>query len=129
MIVVDSSVWIDHFRDNRTTSVLTLRATSSQSTIIVGDLVLMELLQGARDDRHASEIEDSLRKFIVAPMMSEEVVQRAARIYRQLRGDGITIRKTIDLIIATFCLINGYTLLQDDRDFQPIAQRFGLRIA
>lgn len=91
--------------------------------------MLLELLQGARDDRHASEIERGLRQFIVAPMVSDVVVERAAGFYRRLRADGLTIRKTIDLIIATFCLVNGYRLLHDDRDFQPFAERFGLQLA
>lgn len=62
-------------------------------------------------------------------MMSEAVATEAARLYRLLRADGITIRKTVDLVIATFCLLNEHELLQDDRDFQPFADRFGLRLA
>lgn len=100
-----------------------------RSQIIVGDLVMLELLQGARDSRHAETIEFGLREFVIASMMSDVVVRRAAGIYRDLRTEGITIRKTVDLIIATFCIVNRFRLLHDDRDFRPIAERFDLRLA
>lgn len=106
-----------------------LRESIQQDVVVVGDLVLLEVLQGARDDLHAARLERELRYFPVLPMMSETVATEAARLYRILRADGITIRKTVDLVIATFCLLNDHALLQDDRDFMPIAERFGLRLA
>ncbi|MBC8130655.1 MAG: PIN domain nuclease [Rhizobiaceae bacterium] len=128
MIVVDTSVWINHFRNDLTQSVRYLRSLDRPSEVLTGDLVLLEVLQGARDDRHSKQLETVLRAFPVVPMMSEPVAVEAARIYRVLRGDGFTIRKTVDLIIATFCILNGHALVQDDRDFRPIAERFDLRL-
>ena len=129
MIVVDSSVWIAHFRNSDTPEVRKLRATSRKRNIIVGDLVLLEVLQGARDERHARQMGDVLRQFTNLPLMDADTPGEAARIYRTLRADGITIRKTVDLIIATFCLLGDHHLLHSDRDFTPIAERFGLRLA
>ena len=129
MIVVDSSVWIAHFRNADTPQVRQLRTISRKRNIVVGDLVLLEVLQGARGERHAKQIEDALRQFTPVQMMSASLPAEAASIYRILRADGITIRKTVDLIIATFCLLGGHHLLHSDRDFTPIVERFGLRLA
>ena len=129
MIVVDSSVWIAHLRNADTPQVRQLRTISRKRNIVVGDLVLLEVLQGARGERHAKQIEDALRQFTPVQMMSASLPAEAASIYRILRADGITIRKTVDLIIATFCLLGGHHLLHSDRDFTPIVERFGLRLA
>lgn len=128
MIVVDTSVWIGYLRGSDSRSVQMLRHSIQQDAVLVGDLVLLELLQGARDDAHAALLYGELAFFPIVPMMSELVSVKAASIYRSLRADGVTIRKTVDLVIATFCLVNDHELLQDDRDFQPVADRFGLRL-
>lgn len=128
MILVDSSVWIAHFRSWRTEQVLRLRAQNPDD-IVVGDLVLLELLQGARDDRHAARIASELAEFETVPLSSPALVPIAASNYRSLRGRGITIRRTVDLIIATFCIESGYALLQQDRDFLPFSQHLGLELA
>ncbi|KAB0679700.1 type II toxin-antitoxin system VapC family toxin [Aureimonas leprariae] len=127
MIVVDTSVWIDYLRDADDPRVETLASLDS-AEIIVGDLVLLEVLQGARTDQHASGLEDELRRFRIVPMTSPALAVEAARIYRALRAEGVTIRKTVDLAIATFCIANGHALLQSDRDFEAIARRFPLRL-
>ncbi len=128
MIVVDSSVWINHFRNDLTREVRLLRANWRASRTLVGDLVLLEILRGARNDVDAARLERELRQFLVVPMMSDAVAVDAARIYRTLRGEGVTIRKTVDLAVATFCIANDHTLLQNDRDFAAIAARFPLRL-
>lgn len=88
---------------------------------------MAEVLQGARDDRHASRLEVLLRRFEVLPMVGDEVAVEAARNFRALRARGVTIRKTMDLIIGTFCIMEGYVLLHDDRDFLPMERHLGLR--
>lgn len=130
MIVVDSSVWIANLRGQTTEAVRKLfKHLERPDEILVGDVILLEVLQGARDDGHAALIERNLRRFRVEPMLDEDLAILAARHYRHLRQRGITVRKTIDMIIGTFCLERGHVLLHDDRDFDPIAFVLGLRIA
>ncbi|WP_152047640.1 type II toxin-antitoxin system VapC family toxin [Aureimonas psammosilenae] len=129
MIFVDSSVWIDLFRAHSTPATRLLMEHSNKMDLIVGDLVLLEILRGARDHNHAAKLEAKLRRLPIVQTMSPEVAVEGARIYRELRAEGITIRKTVDLAIASFCILNGHALLQSDRDFLPIAERFGLRLA
>ena len=131
MIVVDSSVWIANLRGADIEGVRKLRAyaESEDDQLIVGDLVLLEVLQGARDEAQAARIERSLRRYPVAAMLDDTLAVRAAYNYRSLRGRGITVRKTIDMIIGTFCIEGGHTLLHADRDFDPMVQHLGLRVA
>lgn len=126
MIVVDSSVWIGQFRGADTPAVIRLTETIDENEIVVGDLVLLEVLQGARDDAHAINLERRLRKFTVERMLDDVIAVNAARNYRMLREQGITVSKTADLIIATFCVERGHSLLHDDRDFDAIAAPLGL---
>jgi predicted nucleic acid-binding protein len=129
MMVVDSSVWIALLRRHDTPPVRQLKAVRNPREIIVGDVVLLEVLRGARDDRHAAQIERELRQFTIERMLDVSISIRAAGIYRHLRQRGVTIRKTVDLIIATFCLDRGYSLLHADRDFDPLARYMGLQVA
>ena len=130
MIVVDSSVWIATLRQLETQSVKTLRALTlaNDKQILVGDLVLLEVLQGARDDAHAARIERNMRRFAVVPMLDDALALRAAQGFRTLRAKGVTIRKTVDLIIGTYCMAFGHRLLHDDRDFGPMATHLGLQL-
>ncbi|MCC6205085.1 MAG: PIN domain nuclease [Hyphomicrobiales bacterium] len=128
MIIVDSSVWIDYFRGIENDHVSHLRDRSPDD-VIVGDLILMELLQGARDDKHAARIASHLGEFVVVSLCGPQLAVAAARNYRYLRAKGITIRRTIDVIIATYCIEHGYLLLHRDRDFSPFAQHLGLELA
>lgn len=129
MIVVDSSVWIGHLRDLDTASVRRLRALDhAGDPVLVGDLIMLKVLQGARDEEHAGRIERALRQFPVAAMLDAELAVRAARNARRLRGLGVTVRNTIDIIIGTFCIERGHVLLHDDRDFMPMATHLGLRV-
>ncbi|MBX5241022.1 PIN domain nuclease [Rhizobium sp. NLR22b] len=128
MIVVDSSVWIAHLRGMENAARRRLQNIEDPLEILVGDLILMEVLQGARNDRHATTIAN-LRQFTIRPMLDDSLAVRAARNYRLLRERGITVRKIIDVIISTFCIQEGHSLLHDDRDFDPMAEHLGLRIA
>lgn len=130
MIVVDSSVWIASLRRQRSRAVLRLQAAveSEDDQILIGDLILLEVLQGARDEAYAARIERNLRNYPIASMLDETIAVQAARNYRRLRARGIMVRKTIDMIIGTFCLAGGHALLHDDRDFDPLAEHLGLRV-
>lgn len=128
MIVVDSSVWIGHLRDADHAAVRALRAIEDSQDIVVGDLILLEVLQGARDESHAATIEQNLRQFRIEPMLSTELAVQATRNFRLMRERGITVRKTVDLIIGTFCIMHGHVLLHADRDFEPMVDHLGLRV-
>ncbi len=130
MIVVHSSVWIANLRNLHTDKVRRLRSIDHASDpVLVGDLILLEVLHGARDEQHAARIERAMRTFPVEPMLDPALAVAAARNVRTLRGLGITMRKTIDVIIGTFCIERGHSLLHDDRDFTPMARHLGLRVA
>ena len=127
MIVVDTSVWIGHLRNQQSAPVNELRALENFGDILLGDLVLLEILQGARDERHSARMSTALRQFPIATMLGADLAVTAAGHYRTLRGLGFTIRKTADLIIATFCIAHGHSLLHDDRDFEPFAEHLSLQ--
>ena len=127
MIVVDSSVWIAQLRGERTPATQALHAAIADGSVLIGDLILLELLQGARDDTHAARIEAMMDPFPIVPMLDVAAATEAARNYRHLRGRGITVRKTNDLIIGTFCIRFGHLLLHTDRDFDPMVAHLGLR--
>ncbi|HUK10436.1 MAG TPA: PIN domain nuclease [Stellaceae bacterium] len=127
MIVVDTSVWIDHLNDKITQKVIALRSLIGHQPVLVGDIILCEVLQGLQSEREARAVETALRRFEIVSMLNPRLAVQAAAHFRTLRTRGITIRKTIDLIIGTFCIANDHTLLHDDRDFNPMAQYLGLR--
>lgn len=127
MIVVDTSVWIDLFRGTRSAKVETLVALTEKEDILIGDLILLEILQGARDERHAASLRNHMAAFAIAPMLNPDLAVKAARNHRYLRKNGITIRKTVDIVIGTFCIDGGHRLLHNDRDFLPMEQHLGLR--
>jgi predicted nucleic acid-binding protein len=128
LIVVDSSVWIDFFNGKVTPQTSTLLSFLGNEPLLVGDLILCEILQGARTEAQARMLEQELRKFELLPMLNPELAIAAAKNYRLLRSEGITIHKTIDLIIGTFCIAHGHTLLHDDRNFSPMETHLGLKI-
>jgi predicted nucleic acid-binding protein len=105
-----------------------LRSLFGETELLIGDIVLLEVLQGARDEAHAVRIAHELNQFDIVAMLDPEIAVRAAHNYRALRGRGITIRKTVDLIIGTFCIEHGHTLLHDDRDFDPMRTHLGLQV-
>ena len=129
MIVVDSSVWIGNLRRADTPAVRKLQSLDlSRERILVGDLILMEVLMGARDEAAAAAIHDDMRSFDIAPLASPDIVAEAARNYRILRRLGATVRTGIDLLIGTFCIRFGHTLLHDDRDFAAMQTHLGLSV-
>ncbi|HEX3881257.1 MAG TPA: PIN domain nuclease [Stellaceae bacterium] len=129
MILVDSSVWIDHLNDVATTPVHRLRVYADAGPLLIGDLILCEVLQGYRSDRAATLVERQMRQFPLVSLCDPALAVRAAGHYRFLRSRGITIRKTIDLIIGTFCIEHGHSLLHSDRDFEPMERLLGLQVA
>lgn len=128
MIVVDSSVWIDFFKGNPTPAVTKLSELLRVERLLVGDVILCEVLKGARTPAHAHKLEQKMRKCTVAPMLDANLAVIAARHYRELRSKGITVRKTIDLIIGSYCIANRHTLLHADRDFDPMEELLGLKV-
>jgi predicted nucleic acid-binding protein len=129
VILVDSSVWIAHLRGHRTAVTAKLEAAASREPLLIGDLILLEVLQGARDESHAARIERELRRYALVPLLDGDLAPRAARNYRKLRELGISIRKTAGIIIGTFCIERRHVLLHDDRDFSPMEEHLGLRVA
>jgi predicted nucleic acid-binding protein len=126
VIVVDSSVWIDFLNGRNAPHVRRLRAMFGTEQIIVGDLMLCEVLQGLGNERAARAVETLLRRFEIVPMAGDTIAIMAARNFRSLRRRGITIRKTIDLLIGTWCIENKRPLLHNDGDFRPMALHLGL---
>ena len=126
MIVVDSSVWIDFLNGRNAPHVRRLSTVLGADEVIVGDLMLCEVLQGLDSERAAQEVEALLRRFEIVPMAGDALAVAAARNFRSLRRRGITVRKTIDLLIGTWCIENRMPLLHNDSDFRPMARHLGL---
>jgi len=125
MIFVDSSVWIDYFRGSPTPQAEQLDALLGREELAVGDIVLAEVLQGFDRDRDFDTARDVLALTMVE-VGGRDVAIQAARHFRLLRARGITIRKTIDTLIATRCIMDGLPLLYSDRDFDPFVEHLGL---
>jgi len=128
MVIVDSSVWVDAFAGRITPQVSLLRGLSPTHPVGVGDLVLCEVLQGARDEREFTRIRNALTGLDLFRMVDVPTAIAAAENYRFLRAKGLTVRKMVDCLIATFCIRNGHTLLHSDRDFDPFEVHFGLKV-
>lgn len=129
MILVDSSVWIDYFRGTPTRETDRLDALLGSEPLATGDLVLTEVLQGLRDHRAFEQARKLLTSLDVVTLGGQQVAIRAAKHFRVLRERGVTARKTIDTVIATRCIVDGYALLYSDRDFDPFVEHLGLRSA
>ena len=126
MIVVDSSVWIDYFRGAPTPQSDKLDALLGAEPLAVGDLMLAEVLQGFDRERDFEKALELLQSLTLVEIGGEQVAIQAARNFRALRAEGVTIRKTIDTLIATRCIVDGHALLYSDRDFDPFVSRLGL---
>lgn len=130
MILVDSSVWVDRFIGRATLQTVAAdRFITAEQSLLVGDLVLTEVLQGTRDERHFASVARQLARFDPITIVDHRVALEAAQYYQRLRARGITVRKTIDTLIATRCILDNIPLLYADRDFDPFVQHFGLRSA
>jgi len=129
MILVDSSVWIDQFNRTPSPAVQRLHQLVTEGPLLVGDLILCEVLQGFRSEAQARLVERALNQYETVTLCSPQLAAQAAANYRFLRARGITIRKTIDIVIGTFCIERGHSLLHSDRDFEPMEQLLGLERA
>jgi len=128
VILVDSSVWIAQLKGLTTPATVKLEAAAAREPLLIGDLILLEVLQGARDEAQAVRIERALRRYAVVTLLGADLATQAARNYRRLRELGITIRKTADIIIGTFCIEQRHALLHDGRDFAPMQEHLGLEV-
>lgn len=128
MILVDSSVWIDYFNGKITAQTEMLDRLLGHEPFAIGDLILTEVLQGFVDERDFNDARKMLTSLIIVELGGREIAIQAAKNFRALRNLGVTVRKTIDTVIATRCIESRYDLLHSDRDFDPFAQHLGLRV-
>jgi predicted nucleic acid-binding protein len=129
MWIVDSSVWIDYFGGKVTPQTDLLHAALGWQAIGLGDIILREVLQGYRRQRDFDTARQALLQFPVYAIGGTEIALKSAQNYRTLRNKGITVRKTIDCLIATFVIERGFTLLHSDRDFDPFEMHLDLHVA
>jgi predicted nucleic acid-binding protein len=127
LILVDSSVWIDYFRGTVTPQTEKLDRLLGQQPLAIGDLILTEVLQGFDDERDFNGVRKLLTSLTVVELGGRKIAIQAAKNFRALRRLGVTVRKTIDTVIATRCIEDGYDLLHADRDFDPFTKYLGLR--
>jgi len=127
MILVDSSVWIDYFNGHDTPQTERLDSLLGSELLGIGDLILTEVLQGFREDRDYQTAKQLLTSLTIFSLLGIELAIKSADNFRSLRKRGITVRKTADVIIATFCIENNYSLLFTDKDFLPFVDYLGLR--
>ena len=129
MILVDSSVWIGYFRGDITPQTNILDRLLGTEPLAIGDLILTEVLQGFDRDDDFEQARALLESLTIIPIGGPAIAVQAARNFRHLRRLGITVRKTIDCLIATRCIADGLPLLHDDRDFDHFTTHLGLRVA
>ena len=127
MIMVDSSVWIDYFNGTTTEASNYLDASLGNRNLVIGDLILTEVLQGFKSDKDFNQGKILLTTLDIHSLVSQELAIKSAGNFRYFRKKGITVRKTIDVIIATYCIENGIALLHSDKDFIPFVEHLGLR--
>lgn len=128
MVIVDTTVWVDYFRGASNPEVEWRDAELDRQRLGLTDLILCEVLLGVRDESAARGVERQSLKLEVFESCGLDLGREAARNYRLLRGRGQTVRKTIDCLIATFCIRGGHSLLHRDRDFDPFEQYLELRV-
>jgi predicted nucleic acid-binding protein len=128
VVIIDTTVWIDYFHGQSNPETSWLDEELDRQRLGIVDLILCEVLQGVRDDAAANEVERQLRKLHMFETGGVDLARDAARNYRMLRSRGHTVRKTIDCLIATFCIREDHSLLHRDRDFDPFENLLGLSI-
>jgi predicted nucleic acid-binding protein len=126
MILVDSSVWIEYFNGVSCAETDRLDALLGQDNILMGDIILAEVLQGFTSDTEFKRAQNLLALLPFREMLGRKVALQTARNYRQLRKHGVTVRKTVDVMIGAFCILNHIPLLHRDRDFKPMEKLLGL---
>ena len=127
MILVDSSVWIKYFNGISTWQTDLLDHYLSNTPVIIGDLILAEVLQGFRSNTNFETAKNFLSALLFRQIGGYSIAIQSAQNYRALRKAGVTVRKTIDIIIGTFCIMEDLILLHDDRDFDPMVTHFSLK--
>lgn len=127
MILVDSSVWIDYSNGKITPKTDWLNSVLGEEVIVMGDLILTEVLQGFQSDRDFRKAKKLLLNFPFMDMLGQKLAIESAANYRYLRKKGVTVRKTIDVIIGTFCIHYNLSLLHDDQDFDPLEKYLKLK--
>lgn len=127
MILVDSSVWIDYFNGKKTSKTDWLDSALGNKPIIIGDLILAEVLQGFQNENDFRTAKNLLLDFPFMEMVGQNMAIKSAINYRFLRKKGVTVRKTIDVMIGTFCIHHHFSLLHDDRDFDPLEKYLKLK--
>jgi predicted nucleic acid-binding protein len=127
MIIVDSSVWIDYFNGKKTPQTDWLDSALGNTPVIMGDLILTEVLQGFQDGKEFKVAKGLLLGMPFMPMVGRAIALQSAENYRALRRRGVTVKKTIDVIIGTFCIYYHLPLLHDDRDFDPMVKFLRLK--
>ncbi len=128
MVIVDTSVWADYFRGVSSPQTDWVHREVENLRLGILDLILCEVLQGVVEDRQFAEVHRSLLAFEVFVAGGVELPVAAARNYRTLRAKGKTVRKTMDCLIATFCILNNHELLHADTDFDPFERELGLKV-
>lgn len=128
MVIVDSTVWVDYFHGRNNPETDWLDDQLSDERLGLTTLILCEVLQGVRDERRAALVEAELRGLEIFEAGGVELAIQAVRNYRSLRSRGRPVRKTIDVLIATFCLQDRHSLLHRDRDFDPFEELLGLSV-
>ena len=129
MIVADTSVWIQYFNGKYNEHTDLLDNALAGGLVVIGDIIFLEILQGFRDDNHYKQARSTLGTLDHFPMLGTDMVVECAENYRSLRKRGITIRRTTDVVIATFCIKNKIPLLFQDRDFKPFVEHLRLKAA
>ncbi|MCK5145490.1 PIN domain nuclease [bacterium] len=128
MILVDTSAWIEYFRNGNSTIVRSVDTCLDRNLIIIGDLIYCEIMQGIKIKREREKVSSLLLSLPQYEMVGFHIAQKSAMNYRNLRSKGVTVRKTIDVIIGTFCVENNLKLVHFDRDFDFMASHIGLEI-
>jgi predicted nucleic acid-binding protein len=128
VILVDSSVWISFFNGEDIWQVRLLDSLLSEVPVVMGDLILTEVLQGFRSDKDFNAVKKSLDSLPFREMGGYKVALRSALNFRYLQKRGIKVRKTVDLVIGTFCIHENLVLLHDDRDFDPMERFLELKV-
>lgn len=128
MVIVDTTVWVDYLRGTRNPETEWLEIEVDRKRLGLTDLILCEVLQGVRNEQEFGQVRTGLQRFEIFETGGEELSIAAARNFRIIRERGKTVRKTIDCLIATFCVANGHDLLHRDRDFDAFEQILGLHV-
>ena len=128
MIVVDTSVWIDYVNGVHTAQTDILDKELQERRVVTGDLIMVEFLQGFRDNKQFQTAKMLMNSLEYYDFVGKQMATKAAENFRLLRKKGVTVRKTIDVLIATFCIEHGFELLHNDRDFEPMKEILGLQV-